>query len=61
MEEIVEGCTGAVHIMARDPESRGQIANMQTIPLFVQVRRNRERERTHARWIDSSNLSPFSV
>ena len=39
MEEIVEGCTGALHIMARDPESRGEIASMQTIPLFVQVSR----------------------
>ncbi|XP_062303927.1 junction plakoglobin-like [Osmerus eperlanus] len=37
MEEIVEGCTGALHIMARDPESRGEIASMQTIPLFVQL------------------------
>ncbi|CAL8332276.1 unnamed protein product [Merluccius merluccius] len=37
MEEIVEGCTGALHIMARDPVSRGDIANMQTIPLFVQL------------------------
>ncbi|KAK6300431.1 hypothetical protein J4Q44_G00285290 [Coregonus suidteri] len=37
MEEIVEGCTGALHIMARDPINRGEIANMQTIPLFVQL------------------------
>lgn len=37
MEEIVEGCTGALHIMARDPINRGEIASMQTIPLFVQV------------------------
>ena len=37
MEEIVEGCTGALHIMARDPVNRGEIANMETIPLFVQV------------------------
>lgn len=37
MEEIVEGCTGALHIMARDPINRGEIAGMQTIPLFVQV------------------------
>ncbi|KAJ3615373.1 hypothetical protein NHX12_018938 [Muraenolepis orangiensis] len=37
MEEIVEGCTGALHIMARDPVNRGEIANMQTIPLFVQL------------------------
>ncbi|XP_062388449.1 junction plakoglobin [Sardina pilchardus] len=37
MEEIVEGCTGALHILARDPINRGEIANMQTIPLFVQL------------------------
>lgn len=37
MEEIVEGCTGALHILARDPMNRGDIASMQTIPLFVQV------------------------
>uniref|UniRef100_A0A8C7NTY9 Junction plakoglobin a n=1 Tax=Oncorhynchus mykiss TaxID=8022 RepID=A0A8C7NTY9_ONCMY len=37
MEEIVEGCTGALHIMARDPINRGEIASMQTIPLFVQL------------------------
>lgn len=37
MEEIVEGCTGALHILARDPINRADIANMQTIPLFVQV------------------------
>uniref|UniRef100_A0AAR2JSH8 Junction plakoglobin n=1 Tax=Pygocentrus nattereri TaxID=42514 RepID=A0AAR2JSH8_PYGNA len=37
MEEIVEGCTGALHIMARDPVNRGVIADMNTIPLFVQL------------------------
>uniref|UniRef100_A0A8C7CVX8 Junction plakoglobin a n=1 Tax=Oncorhynchus kisutch TaxID=8019 RepID=A0A8C7CVX8_ONCKI len=37
MEEIVEGCTGALHIMARDTINRGEIASMQTIPLFVQL------------------------
>ncbi|TNM97550.1 hypothetical protein fugu_015706 [Takifugu bimaculatus] len=36
-KEIVEGCTGALHIMARDPINRGEIASMQTIPLFVQL------------------------
>lgn len=38
MEEIVEGCTGALHILARDPVNRAEIASMQTIPLFVQVK-----------------------
>ncbi|CAL1607072.1 unnamed protein product [Knipowitschia caucasica] len=37
MEEIVEGCTGALHILARDPINRGEISNLQTIPLFVQL------------------------
>uniref|UniRef100_A0AAR2KZ63 Junction plakoglobin n=1 Tax=Pygocentrus nattereri TaxID=42514 RepID=A0AAR2KZ63_PYGNA len=37
MEEIVEGCTGALHILARDPINRGEISSMQTIPLFVQL------------------------
>lgn len=37
MEEIVEGATGALHILARDPNNRAEIANLQTIPLFVQV------------------------
>ncbi|XP_044202087.1 junction plakoglobin-like [Thunnus albacares] len=37
MEEIVEGCTGALHILARDPVNRAEIANLQTIPLFVQL------------------------
>uniref|UniRef100_A0A8C9VQZ2 Junction plakoglobin n=1 Tax=Scleropages formosus TaxID=113540 RepID=A0A8C9VQZ2_SCLFO len=37
MEEIVEGCTGALHILARDPANRADIASMQTIPLFVQL------------------------
>ncbi|KAF6739073.1 Junction plakoglobin [Oryzias melastigma] len=37
MEEIVEGCTGALHILARDPTNRMEIASLQTIPLFVQL------------------------
>uniref|UniRef100_A0A3B3VF33 Junction plakoglobin a n=1 Tax=Poecilia latipinna TaxID=48699 RepID=A0A3B3VF33_9TELE len=37
MEEIVEGCTGALHILARDPTNRAQIATLDTIPLFVQL------------------------
>lgn len=42
MEEIVEGCTGALHILARDPVNRAEIANLQTIPLFVQVNKETE-------------------
>ncbi|XP_051532667.1 junction plakoglobin-like [Myxocyprinus asiaticus] len=37
MEEIVEGCTAALHIMARDPVNKATIASMDTIPLFVQL------------------------
>lgn len=38
MEEIVEGCTGALHILARDVHNRIVIRGLNTIPLFVQVR-----------------------
>lgn len=37
MEEIVEGCTGALHILARDRTNRALITDLNTIPLFVQV------------------------
>lgn len=37
MEEIVEGSTGALHILARDPMNRMEIFRLNTIPLFVQV------------------------
>lgn len=40
MEEIVEGCTGALHILARDVHNRIVIRGLNTIPLFVQVERN---------------------
>uniref|UniRef100_A0A8C6KA76 Junction plakoglobin a n=1 Tax=Nothobranchius furzeri TaxID=105023 RepID=A0A8C6KA76_NOTFU len=37
MEEIVEGCTGALHILARDPINREEIAHLDSIPLLVQL------------------------
>ncbi|XP_053491490.1 junction plakoglobin a isoform X2 [Ictalurus furcatus] len=37
MEEIVEGCTGALHILARDRMNRAIITDLNTIPLFVQL------------------------
>lgn len=37
MEEIVEGCTGALHILARDRTNRAIIIDSNVIPLFVQV------------------------
>lgn len=40
MEEIVEGCTGALHILARDVHNRIVIRGLNTIPLFVQVKKN---------------------
>lgn len=39
MEEIVEGCTGALHILARDVHNRIVIRGLNTIPLFVQVKK----------------------
>lgn len=41
MEEIVEGCTGALHILARDVHNRIVIRGLNTIPLFVQVKLQR--------------------
>jgi len=37
MEEIVEGATGALHILAREKPSRDVITNLNTIPLFIQL------------------------
>uniref|UniRef100_UPI00358E04CD catenin beta-1-like isoform X2 n=1 Tax=Myxine glutinosa TaxID=7769 RepID=UPI00358E04CD len=37
MEEIVEGCTGALHILARDANNRAVIRSLNTIPLIVQL------------------------
>lgn len=46
MEEIVEGCTGALHILARDVHNRIVIRGLNTIPLFVQVGKVSEQENT---------------
>lgn len=37
MEEIVEGTCGALHILAREAQSRAVIRGLNTIPLFVQL------------------------
>ncbi|XP_078454512.1 catenin beta-like isoform X1 [Lampetra planeri] len=37
MDEIVEGCTGALQILARDPTSRSLITSLNVIPIFVQL------------------------
>lgn len=37
MDEIVEGCTGALHILARDQTNRVLITELNTIQLFVQL------------------------
>ncbi|XP_069763244.1 junction plakoglobin-like isoform X1 [Narcine bancroftii] len=37
MDEIVEGCTGALHILARDQTNRALITQLNAIPLFVQL------------------------
>jgi len=34
----VEGCIGALHILALDPTNAANIASTEIIPLFVQVR-----------------------
>ena len=37
MEEIVEGTTGALHILAREAHNRALIRGLNCIPLFIQV------------------------
>lgn len=37
MEEIVEGTTGALQVLAREPHNRSIIRNLQCIPVFVQL------------------------
>jgi len=37
MEEIVEGASGALHILAREEASRDLMTNLNTIPLFIQL------------------------
>ncbi|XP_064646088.1 catenin beta-like [Lineus longissimus] len=37
MEEIVEGCVGALHILAREGHNRAVIRGLNCIPLFVQL------------------------
>lgn len=37
MEEIVEGTTGSLHILAREAHSRAVIRSLNTIPLFIQL------------------------
>lgn len=44
MEEIVEGCTGALHILARDVHNRIVIRGLNTIPLFVQVKGKKKQQ-----------------
>lgn len=51
MEEIVEGVTGAFHILARDPINRAEITNLETIPLFVQVTSRRDWSISRDNWL----------
>lgn len=37
MEDIVDGCVGALHILAREAHNRAVIRSLHCIPLFVQV------------------------
>ena len=37
MDEIVDMCVGSLHLMARDPNNRVVLRQLNAIPLFVQV------------------------
>ena len=37
MDEIVDMCVGSLHLMARDPNNRIILKQLNSIPLFVQV------------------------
>lgn len=37
MDEIVDMCVGSIHLMARDPNNRVILRQLNSIPLFVQV------------------------
>ena len=39
MDEIVDMCVGSFHLMARDPNNRALLKQLNSIPLFIQVRR----------------------
>jgi catenin beta 1 len=38
MDEIVDMCVGSFHLMARDPNNRVVLKQLNSIPLFIQVR-----------------------
>jgi len=38
MDEILEGCVSALHILAKDQQNRNIIRDLDCIPLFVRVR-----------------------
>ena len=37
MDEIVDMCVGSLHLMARDPNNRNILKQLNSIPLFIQV------------------------
>lgn len=61
MEEIVEGCTGALHILARDPMNRMEIFRLNTIPLFVQVSLDQVGGRGSSCWVKGRVWSLWDV
>lgn len=64
MEEIVEGCTGALHILARDVHNRIVIRGLNTIPLFVQVKTPHLTNLPSRTWVACEGVcfkSPLSV
>ena len=44
MDDIVEGCLCALHVLARDPSCRQMIRNLNTVPIFVRVRKSFEQK-----------------
>ena len=37
MDEIADMCVGSLHLMARDPNNRMVLKQLNSIPLFIQV------------------------
>ena len=37
MDEVVDVCVGSLHLIARDPNSRLILRQLNSIPLFIQV------------------------
>lgn len=51
MEDIVDGCVGALHILAREAHNRAVIRSLHCIPLFVQVSSVKEQAVTNVKGV----------